>query len=556
MSPSCCERRPSNACNAADLRPHATSVGSAVPIPVTTAAAINSPTLFSSPPSLASSVSLSVHSSLESPCNSYHASIAAPLPLRKDASAELCAPSLHSEKSGSNTTFGTPGHGSSKLMARTWSNSSCASYASSCTSSVSMTNAMATLSTSPASRSSGFMDYTLSSSSQQQPQPSQCEELLLSTTMFGVITGVRDGSAAHRRSFTFASSKSSYDRDNASFSGLRTSTLGTHTSRIALRARDAVGQPVFRFIHNADLPVFCRALSRATREVSRCAVRWSPSMSRDGQCAENATAPSSSDPREPRWYWVWCTVRLVDDQIVCVIRRPLQVDDDDDGDACGAKRKAEQRRRRRNTYGGLSGLVLSLFLSDSESEADSEAEDVVSSSPSPALARRTLSGDTCVASETEDGHGDSGKLTTPTITPMARDASGQGTEEESGAAAAISNKSTTNKFARGDARPLSPAALSTAAATATTTISFACATVPTSSDSKRSARLKDKKRTRTSASSTSSSFSRRRHSGASSPPSSLISALANWAGAAIGDAMFGTVSRYTTDLFRRRDDRI
>jgi hypothetical protein len=478
MSPPFYEQRPPNAL---DIDSQIPVTNGAAPIPMGTAAASNMTLLkFASPPSLASSVSLSVTSSLASPPDSYdihlptsphHSSVP-----HKIDSLELCPESLHSEKSATLPLPIPPQSRSPGILERTWSASSAYSYASSHTYSVSMTNATGILSSTPSVASSVL--YHGFGGLYQSTQPT-CEEFLLSTTAFGVITGVRNGPSTSSRHLDDLMRHS----DDICGSYRHGGDTIIPASQIALQAHDAVGQPVFRYVHNADMPVFCRALSRATREVSRCAVRWSPNVDHNN-CPIDTNKTTSGvktcvdeEDREPRWYWVWFTIRRVGDQMVCVIRRPLNLGGDSEDEMSSADKKAAQRRRR-NTYGGgLSGLVLSLILPDDDSESDSESDASMTYKEQVlGLSTDWRSSPTTATSTTEAPASFTSAHSTPRHKRKAQ------TQSKGGSS---SDRSATNK---------------------------------------------------------------------ETPPSSLFGALVSWAGATVGDVMFGAVSRYATDLFRRRDD--
>ncbi|RKP27667.1 hypothetical protein SYNPS1DRAFT_26695 [Syncephalis pseudoplumigaleata] len=182
----------------------------------------------------------------------------------------------------------------------------------------------------------------------------------------------------------------------ASADGIADHVSGRAASRISpimLDPSKAVGQPIFRYVHNDDLPILCRTLSRAHDRVARCAIRWTADMDRKaagiasssrvqykGGNTDNATAAAAQrQPGSPlrctslRWRWVWISIRQYDSLMICTLRRPLDEDyDEDDEDEDDDAGSSGTVRARSGTFSGLSEYLLSFLLPSTENDEEEE----------------------------------------------------------------------------------------------------------------------------------------------------------------------------------------
>ncbi|KAI9597185.1 hypothetical protein BDF19DRAFT_313871 [Syncephalis fuscata] len=143
------------------------------------------------------------------------------------------------------------------------------------------------------------------------------DEFRFIITEFGVISHIRDRPTVEQRRFPLSSytpspttpggglatltricaSALGLGGDNTddttanteAHSLLSASSVSSRVSAITLCSSKAIGQPIFRYVHNDDLPVLCRTLSRACARVSRCAIRWSSEIDQDHMTRRQST---------------------------------------------------------------------------------------------------------------------------------------------------------------------------------------------------------------------------------------------------------------------------
>jgi hypothetical protein len=172
--------------------------------------------------------------------------------------------------------------------------------------------------------------------------------------------------------------------------------VASRISSIMLDPQKAIGQPIFRYVHNDDLPVLCRTLSRAHERVARCAIRWSSDMDKKSintatinpshrsfkgnttNTSKHRSSTRLSNTTSLKWRWVWITIRQYDDFMICTLRRPIDEDYDDADDDNEYDNDGDTsnfwtiQNSRRSTFIGLGEYLLSFLLPSNDDDGDDD----------------------------------------------------------------------------------------------------------------------------------------------------------------------------------------